>query len=81
VTALRLYKPRPQAVDVGDGGAPVRVGRVAVESVREEWLVEDRWWAARPLRRHYFELTAADGSVRVVFRDLESGCWFAQRGV
>jgi hypothetical protein len=80
VTALRIYKPRPQAVEVGQDGAPVRVGRVAVEGVREEWLVEDRWWAARPLRRRYFELAAADGSVRVVFLDLESGRWFAQQG-
>ena len=80
MTALRLYKPRPQAVEVGQGGVPVRVGRIAVESMREEWLVEDRWWAARPLRRRYFELALADGSVRVVFRELESGRWFTQQG-
>jgi hypothetical protein len=48
--------------------------------VREEWLVEDRWWTARPLRRRYFELTMANGANAVVFRDLESGRWYAQRG-
>ena len=59
---------------------PERVGRGEVDSVREEWLVEDRWWTARPLRRRYFELTMANGANAVVFRDLESGRWYAQRG-
>jgi nucleotidyltransferase/DNA polymerase involved in DNA repair len=45
-----------------------------------QWLVEDRWWTARPLRRRYFELTTTDGADRVVFCDLESGHWFGQRG-
>ncbi len=47
----RLYSPRPVPVVVGAGGAPREVEGVAVEAVREEWLVEDRWWAPRPLRR------------------------------
>jgi hypothetical protein len=76
----RLYRPRPAAVRTSAGGAPVAVGRDTVESVREEWLVEDRWWTARPLRRRYFELITANGANRVVFCDLVSGRWFAQRG-
>ena len=59
---------------------PERVGRGEVDSVREEWLVEDRWWTARPLRRRYFELTMANGANAVVFRDLESDRWYTQRG-
>jgi hypothetical protein len=58
----------------------VAVGRDTVESVREEWLVEDRWWTTRPLHRRYFELITANGANRVVFCDLVSGRWFAQRG-
>ena len=65
---------------VGRDGVPAAVGRDEVEAVREQWLVEDRWWTARPLRRRYFELTTADGADRVVFCDLESGRWFTQRG-
>jgi hypothetical protein len=76
----RVYRPRPANVRVDAGGLPEAVGRTAVEAVREEWLVEDRWWTARPLRRRYLELVTADGADRVVFRDLESGRWFAQRG-
>ena len=76
----RLYRPRAAAVEAGDDGIPVRIGRGAVDSVREEWLVEDRWWTARPLRRRYFELTLADGANAVVFCDLTSGKWYSQKG-
>ena len=48
--------------------------------MREEWLVEDRWWTTRPLRRRYFELTTTSGANRVVFRDLVTGGWFTQTG-
>ena len=67
-------------VRVGPGGRPEAVGRREVEAVREEWLVEDRWWTGRPLRRHYLELVTADGTDRIVFCDLVSGRWFTQRG-
>jgi hypothetical protein len=75
-----LYRPRPVNVQVGLNGIPRAVGRAGVDAVREHWLVEDRWWTSRPLRRRYFELTTADGADRVVFCDLESGRWFSQRG-
>ncbi len=74
-----LYEPRPVAVRAGDDGVPRAVGPVAVEAVREEWLVEDRWWTPRPLRRHYFELALADGRAVTVFRDPGDGRWFGQR--
>ena len=73
----RLYAPQPATVEAGPGGVPTAVGSVAVESIREEWLVEDRWWTPRPLRRHYFELVLADGSDVVVFRSADH--WFLQR--
>jgi len=75
----RLYTPRPVEVRVGPGGAPAAVGGVAVEAVREEWLVEDRWWTPPPLRRHYFELVLADGRDLTVFR-LAGDRWYRQRG-
>jgi hypothetical protein len=76
---MSLYSPIPASVEAGPGGAPCAVGGVAVEAVREEWLVEDRWWTLAPLRRRYFELALADGRCVVVFRELEDGRWFAQR--
>jgi hypothetical protein len=75
----RLYAPRPVAVRADGEGLPQAVGPVAVEAVREEWLVEDRWWTPTPLRRHYFELVLADGRALTVFRDAGDGRWFRQR--
>lgn len=76
--ALRLYAPVRVRVEVDSEGVPARVDAAAVEAVREEWLVEDRWWTLRRLWRHYFELVLADGRDAVVFRD-NDGRWFRQR--
>jgi hypothetical protein len=75
----RLYAPRPARVSAGADGVPRSVGSVAVEAVREQWLVEDRWWTARPLRRRYFELVLTDGRDVVVFEAEDSTSWFEQR--
>jgi hypothetical protein len=74
----RLYAPRRVTVAVDTEGVPLAVEGVAVAAVREEWLVEDRWWTLRRLWRHYFELILVDGSDQVVFR---TGCgrWYRQR--
>jgi hypothetical protein len=74
-----LGAPKPAAVQTDGRGVPAAVEAVAVDSVREEWVVEDRWWTARPLRRRYFELVLSDGRNFVVFRDLVGGNWFMQR--
>jgi hypothetical protein len=77
----RLGDPRPTPVRTGPGGAPVALGRSRVEAVREEWVVEDRWWAEAPLRRRYFEVILTDGRDVVVFCDLAGeGKWYEQRG-
>ena len=75
----RLYRPRPATVQTGMDGLPVKVGPATVDSLREQWLVEDRWWTSRPVRRRYFELTLAGGANVVVFCDLGSGRWYSQR--
>jgi hypothetical protein len=75
----RLGAPKSATVAADERGVPASVGALAVDSVREEWVVEDRWWTGRPLRRRYFELVLVDGRNVVVFRDLVSGGWFLQR--
>lgn len=75
----RLYAPRRVAVRTDARGTPVKVEGAAVEVVREEWLVEDRWWTPRPLRRHYFELALGDGRALTVFRGAGGGHWYRQR--
>ena len=78
--ARRIASPSPAAVRSGEGGVPAAVGATPVEAVREEWVVEDRWWTGRLLRRRYFELVLADGRNVTVFRDLLRRQWFVQRG-
>lgn len=79
-TASRgLNRPRPARVKPDARGTPVSVDGAAVESVREEWLVQDRWWTEEPLCRRYFELIVAGGRNVVVFWDLEADRWYRQR--
>ena len=73
-----MNKPWPVPVQTGPGGTPQAVGRLAVTSVREEWLVEDGWWTQKPLQRRYFELVLSDGSDVVVFAEPD-GRWYRQR--
>lgn len=75
----RLGAPEPAAIAADESGVPVALGPAPVDSVREEWVVEDRWWTGRPLRRRYFELVLVNGRNVVVFRDLVGGGWFLQR--
>jgi hypothetical protein len=75
-----VYWPQPVKVETGARGEPTEVDAVTVEAVREEWLVEDRWWTPKPLSRRYFEVVLADGRNVVVFREPDEGTrWFLQR--
>ena len=60
------------------GGSLCEVNGEQVEAVRESWLVEDRWWTERPLRRRYWELVSMRGRNLIVFHDLCAGGWFTQ---
>jgi hypothetical protein len=77
-----LNLPRPVRVRARDDGVPVEVDGESIEQVRESWLVEDRWWTARPLRRRYWEVVSVRGRNLVVFHDLQAaerggpGGWF-----
>ncbi len=72
-----LNKPHPARIRWRDG-FPAQVNGEAVESLRESWLVEDRWWTEEPLRRRYWELVGTRGRNVVIFHDLCSGNWFLQ---
>ena len=74
-----IGRPRPVRVITGEGGVPRQIDTRRVEAVRESWLVEDRWWTERPLRRRYWEVVTRCGRDLVVFHDLLNGNWFGQR--
>jgi CO dehydrogenase/acetyl-CoA synthase delta subunit len=75
----RLAVPRRVAVTAGDDGHPLQVDEREVDAVRESWLIEDRWWTEKPLRRRYWEVVTTCGRNEVVFHDLISGRWWRQR--
>jgi CO dehydrogenase/acetyl-CoA synthase delta subunit len=79
MTMRRLGEPRSAAVVAGDGGRPSSVEGREIDAVRESWLVEDRWWTSRPVRRRYWEVVTTCGRDVVVFHDLVDGGWFTQR--
>jgi hypothetical protein len=74
----RLYAPQRVTVEVDSEGVPTAVEGVEVVAVREEWVVEDRWWTLRRMWRHYFELVLLDGRNAVVFRSSDER-WYRQR--
>jgi hypothetical protein len=75
----RVGEPHRTVVHAGAGGRPLTVDGRPVDSIRETWLIEDRWWTARPLRRRYWELVTRCGRCEVVFSDLEDGRWYRHR--
>jgi hypothetical protein len=75
----RLGVPHRVAVRAGDDGRPRVIEGRDVDSVRESWRIEDRWWTEKPLRRHYWEVVTICGRNEVVFLDLLSGRWWRQR--
>jgi CO dehydrogenase/acetyl-CoA synthase delta subunit len=78
--AHQLATPRRARVEADeDDGRPLAVDGRTVDAVRESWLVEDRWWNGRPVRRRYWEVVTTCGRDVVVFHDLRGGGWFAQR--
>jgi hypothetical protein len=77
--ARRLALPRATRVRAGPGGQPLEVDGQTVAHVLESWLIEDRWWTERPMRRRYWEIVSERGRDLVVFHDLADGHWFRQR--
>jgi hypothetical protein len=75
----RLATPHKVEVRAGEEGRPEAVGGRKVDAVRESWLVEDRWWSEGPLRRRYWEVVTNDGRNLVLYRDLLTQAWYAQR--
>lgn len=85
VGVRRLGEPRPARVRVADpaadvpAGCPALVDGQRVQGIVETWLIEDRWWTDRPMRRRYWEVVTESGRALVVHRDLVDGRWWRLR--
>jgi hypothetical protein len=80
-----LGAPHALRVITGPGGVPhaaiIDGRRRLVVAVREDWLVQDRWWTDQPVDRHYFELVVEPGRRMVVFHDARRGEWLTHEAV
>ena len=79
---IRQPLPVPIKVMVNTHGLPVvlylRDGRQPIFGIDEHWRMEPPWWNRR-IRRDYFRVILMDGSLRVIFRNLNTGGWFIER--
>lgn len=75
IRPLRSQAPRRAAVAADADGRPLHVDGYAVAAIREEWRVEEGWWAT-PTRRRYFAAALDDGSLCVLYQDRRDGSWW-----
>jgi len=54
------------------------VGDAPVEVVLESWRIDDEWWRL-PIVRRYVEVVLEGGGRLVLFEDMKSKQWFAQK--
>lgn len=76
-----LNLPRSATVETARG-RPValvdkRGERIGIAAIEEEWSIDDEWWRDR-VQRHYVRARLADGRMRTLYLDGESGRWFEQ---
>jgi hypothetical protein len=73
--------PRAIRVITAPDGTPHAViacgRRRLVLAVREDWLIQDRWWTDAPVDRHYHELLVEPGTIVTVYRDTRDGEGFS----
>ncbi len=76
---LRSQMPRRCRVAADAAGRPCAVDGRTVEAIREEWRVEEGWWA-EPVRRRCFATVLAGGRLCTVFQDRGDGSWWRHDG-
>jgi hypothetical protein len=72
----------PIRVQVDSSGRPTRIlwnrQQHPVEIVAQSWVIDDLWWVERIWRLYYLIITQT-GHLLVIFRNLLSNTWYAER--
>lgn len=80
-----LNQPSPASVESEGDGVPRSVklrGRsLIVESVADQWRIDDEWWRDKPISRMYYECVLDHGLRATLFFDLLSGKWYHQKSI
>lgn len=73
-----LNVPRLVTVVLDDDGMPRSVGNATVDATLEAWRIDDEWWRL-PIVRRYVEVVLEGGGRLVLFEDMTTKEWFAQK--
>jgi hypothetical protein len=73
-----LNVPRPVIVTLDADGIPRTVDDAAVDVAIETWRIDDEWWRL-PIVRRYVEVVLEGGGRLVLFEDMATKEWFAQK--
>ncbi len=73
-----LNVPRPVIVTLDADGIPRTVDDATVAVALEMWRIDDEWWRS-PIMRRYVEVVLEGGGRLVLFEDMATKEWFAQK--
>jgi hypothetical protein len=73
-----LNVPRPVTVVLDEDGVLRSVGDATVDVTLEAWRIDDEWWRL-PIVRRYVEVVLEGGGRLVLFEDMTTKQWFAQK--
>ncbi len=75
-----LNQPKPLTITAGRGEPlAMRDGgeHVEIESIQDNWTIDEEWWR-EPIRRRYYRVLTARGAVRTIYHDVVRDGWFEQ---
>ena len=78
-----INEPQRVEVELDENGLPVAMREAGcemrvVEDLGEIWQIDDEWWRV-PIHRRYVEAMIEGGRRVVLFEDVITGEWFAQK--
>lgn len=77
-----LNIPHAINVKVNKNGAPIAVWLwqrwIQIDSVDDQWHLEDEWWRKRPINRTYFSFLLENETRVTVYHDHINGQWYRQ---
>ncbi len=72
--------PEPANVKEDSSGRPAAIITAqrweTVESILDNWRIDDEWWRSEPVSRLYFSVILTTGKRLILYKDLLSGSWF-----
>lgn len=71
------HRPTAIAPITGEGSDKLPRLQGAIRVASGPWELEEEWWSEQPTTRHYWDIELDDGGLYRIYRDRESGGWYA----